>query len=617
MRPVILGQFMVAAAFVTVAMVHLFIWGRGSRLRDHLLFALTALAAALNSVSLALVYGADSIAEATLLYKWNVAFAGLWVIALTWFVVTFTTADAPRRWFAAALTAVFAFGLVANFLFPHGWIFSEVTGLRETFRGGERIVLPQGPLNPWRITSDMALLGLLGLVVDGFVRLWRGGQRRRAAFLCGSIAIFIVIFGLYDLLLDSGYVDPPYPDPYGFLLVALVMSYELAGEVARAPTLAREVEANERRWRALLDNVQLLVVGIDRQGCTTYVNPYGLKVLGYALPEVIGQAWLEVAVPDREHPRMREDFRRIQAGEPLPYYENAVVARSGEERTVRWSNVLLHDSAGAVAGILSVGEDVTDRRRAELEVQRQRGELAHVTRVSTMGELAGSFVHEINQPLTAILANAEAGQQFLAEDPTDLDELRHILADIVYDDNRATEVIGRIRALVRKEAPVLAPVDLVTIVDGVSAVLHSDAMSRRVRVLLRAAPDLPTVCGDAVQLQQVVMNLLLNAFSAMQATSTAARDVLVQIDRDGPDHVRVSVRDRGHGIPHESLDRIFETFFTTKRDGLGMGLSICRSIIDAHRGRIWAENNGGGGATVCFTLPTGASPVDTGLAHHE
>jgi signal transduction histidine kinase len=113
------------------------------------------------------------------------------------------------------------------------------------------------------------------------------------------------------------------------------------------------------------------------------------------------------------------------------------------------------------------------------------------------------------------------------------------------------------------------------------------------------------------------MNLLLNAFSAMQATSTAARDVLVQIDRDGPDHVRVSVRDRGHGIPHESLDRIFETFFTTKRDGLGMGLSICRSIIDAHRGRIWAENNGGGGATVCFTLPTGASPVDTGLAHHE
>jgi two-component system sensor kinase FixL len=180
----------------------------------------------------------------------------------------------------------------------------------------------------------------------------------------------------------------------------------------------------------------------------------------------------------------------------------------------------------------------------------------------------------------------------------------------VYDDNRATEVIGRIRALVRKEAPVLAPVDLVAIVNGVSAVLHSDAVARRVRVVLRSAPALPPVWGDAVQLQQVVMNLLLNAFGAMHARSTAARDVLVQIDRHEPDGVLVSVRDRGHGIPTDSLDRIFETFFTTKRDGLGMGLSICRSIVEAHRGRIWARNNPDGGATLSFTLPATASPVD-------
>ena len=607
---------MVAAAFLTVAMVHLFIWARGARLREHLLFSLTAVAAALNSISLTLVYGSDSVAEVALTYKWNVAFAGLWVISLTWFVVSFTAADASRRWVAGAITLVFACGLGANFLLSDGWIFSEVTGLRETLRGGERLVLPQGTLNPWRITTDIALLGLLGLVTDGFVRLWRVGQRRRAALLCGSIAIFLLVFGLYDLLLDSGYVDPPYPDPYGFLLVALVMSYELAGEVARAPKLASEIEANERRWRLLLDNVHLLVVGIDRQGRTTYVNPYGLRILGYALPEIIGQSWLELAIPAREHSRMRDDFLELQVGKPLPYYENAILARSGEERTVRWSNVVLRDSAGAVSGILSIGEDVTERKRADLEIQRQRDELAHVTRVLAMGELAGSFVHEINQPLTAILANAEAGQQFLSADSVDLEELRHILADIVYDDNRATEVISRIRALVRKEAPLIAPVSLATIVDGVSAVLHSDAVARQVRVSIRAASDLPLVHGDTVQLQQVVMNLLLNAFGAMQATSRSARDVLVQVERDGPNAVCVSVRDRGHGIPDEALDRIFDTFFTTKRDGLGMGLSICRSIIEAHQGRIWAQNNVDGGATVSFTLPVGAPMVDTVRGRH-
>lgn len=616
MNPVIIGQFMVAAAFVTVATIHLFIWSRGFRLREHLLFSLTALAAALNSVSLALVYDANSIPEATLMFKWTVAFAGLWVISLAWFVMTFTSADARRRRLAAVITLVFGLGLVANFLLPHGWIFAEITGLRETVRGGERIVLPQGSLNPWRIATDLALLGLLGLVLDGFVRLWRDGQRRRAAFLCGSIALFILIFGLYDLLLDNGYVNPPYPDPYGFLLVALFMSYELAGEVARAPALAREVQTNERRWRVLLDNVQLLVVGIDRQGRTTYVNPYGLHVLGYGLPELVGKSWLELAVAEREHARMRDDFSKVRAGEPLPHYENAIVSRSGEERTIRWSNVLLNDSHDAVSGILSVGEDVTDRRRAELEVQRQRDELAHVTRVSTMGELAGSFVHEINQPLTAILANAEAAQQILADDPPDVEELRHILADIVYDDNRATEVIGRIRALVRKEAPVLAPVELPVIVSDVSAVLHADAVSRRVRVSVKAAPGLPAVCGDAVQLQQVVMNILLNAFSAMPATLASARNVLVQIERDGVADVRVSIRDNGHGIPNDSLERIFDTFFTTKSDGLGMGLAICRSIILAHQGRIWAENNAEGGATLSFTLPVARAPVEIAPPQH-
>ena len=220
-----------------------------------------------------------------------------------------------------------------------------------------------------------------------------------------------------------------------------------------------------------------------------------------------------------------------------------------------------------------------------------------------MGELAASLAHELNQPLTAILSNAQAAQRFLSGKPSDIEEVREILHDIVEDNTRAGEVIRRMRALVKKEEFEFSSLDLSEIIREIVLLVHSDAVLHNVSVRLDVDPDLPRARGDKVQLQQVLLNLLLNAFDAMRDCPADERDVLLRAELDGADMLRISVSDHGTGLTSDQLDKIFQPFFTTKREGLGMGLSISRSIVEAHDGRIWAENNRDQGATFYFMLP--------------
>jgi two-component system sensor kinase FixL len=243
------------------------------------------------------------------------------------------------------------------------------------------------------------------------------------------------------------------------------------------------------------------------------------------------------------------------------------------------------------------------RRRSETDLQRNRKQLAHVTRVSTMGELATSLAHELNQPLTAILSNAQAAQRFLSAKPADLDEVREILEDIVKDDSRAGEVIHRMRALVKKEELEFAPINIASVIGDVVQLVHSDGILRNIRVEIECQDGLPSVRGDRVQLQQVVINLLINAFDAMKDATAKERNVKVRAETNGAGTVEISVRDHGTGLTSDELAKIFQPFYTTKREGLGMGLPISRSITEAHGGRLWAENNADRGATFYFTVP--------------
>ena len=242
------------------------------------------------------------------------------------------------------------------------------------------------------------------------------------------------------------------------------------------------------------------------------------------------------------------------------------------------------------------------RRRAEKESREQRQELTHLMRVSTLGELSGALAHELNQPLTAILSNAQAAQRLLDRDPLNLPEVRDALQEIADQDIRAGAVIQRLRAMLRKDTKELEPLDLSAVARDVLVLAHSDLITRNVPVSALLAPNLPAVLGDRVQLQQVVLNLILNACEAMSCTAPRERR-LTLITECGEEGVHLSVGDSGTGISPEALDRVFEPFYTTKPQGLGLGLPICRSIVAEHGGRLWATAGEEGGATFHVLLP--------------
>lgn len=249
------------------------------------------------------------------------------------------------------------------------------------------------------------------------------------------------------------------------------------------------------------------------------------------------------------------------------------------------------------------------RKRAEMEAQGLRHDLAHAGRVATVGELTASLAHELNQPLTAILSNAQAGQRILGTAPADLEVVREILNDIVEDNKRAGDVIRRLRSLLRKGRREVKALDLNEAVGEVARLVGGDALVRGLAIQLELDPGLPLVLGDRVQLQQVALNLVLNAMDAMQNARTGQRALLLRTARDGAKTVRVEVSDSGAGVSEGDLDKIFQAFYTTKPDGMGLGLAITRSIVEAHGGRLEARNNAGGGATFSFTLPVdGAGP---------
>jgi PAS domain S-box-containing protein len=267
--------------------------------------------------------------------------------------------------------------------------------------------------------------------------------------------------------------------------------------------------------------------------------------------------------------------------------------------------------------VLAIVRDVTERRRAERQARELRDELAHVGRITTLAALTGSLAHEINQPLAAIMTNAQAARRLLDAPVPDLLELRAALADIVSDNQRAAEVVRRLRTLLRKDTSEYARVDLNDSINDVIKVLQGDITSRGVKIDVELAGDLPGVLGDRIQLQQVILNLLLNAFEALEQEDPSARRVRLRTSAlEGT--VTVSVTDVGVGLTDEQLPRMFEPFYTTKPDGMGLGLAICQTIMNAHDGAVGVERNAHKGTTFSFTLPTHtADAVAIGAATGE
>jgi PAS domain S-box-containing protein len=310
------------------------------------------------------------------------------------------------------------------------------------------------------------------------------------------------------------------------------------------------------------------------------------------------------------HPDDRESVARIIATsleKCAPFeVEFRIVRADGTLRWVLSKGRPVCDESGVAMRMIGVKVDITERKQAEAQAERHRRELAHLGRVALVGELSGTLAHELNQPLAAILANARAGQRFLAHSPPNLDQIDEILGAIVDDDRRAGDVIRRLRSLLKKDDGKREWLDINVIVNDVVGIAHSDLIAREISISQALEPGLPPIVGDPVQLQQVMLNLVLNACDAMQTTEVGMRRLTLSTASADGDGVRVTVSDTGPGVRPDHVEQIFEPFVTSKPQGIGLGLAICRSIVSAHDGRLWVENNQERGASFHLLLPVSA-----------
>jgi PAS domain S-box-containing protein len=367
----------------------------------------------------------------------------------------------------------------------------------------------------------------------------------------------------------------------------------------------RAAEALQRQAN-LLEQTHDAIIAWEFPRTIIYWNRGAEQLYGFSREEAIGRLSHELL--HTEHPLPRLAFEAILDREGEWTGELIHTTRDGRKITVESRHVLMRE-AGDRRLVLETNRDITERKRAEESMHNAQAELAHVTRVATLGEMTASIAHEVNQPLAAVVTNANACLRWLAHQPSNLAEARQAVGRIIKEGNRASDVIGRIRALVRKSPPRKDWLDINEILLEVIALSRSEVRRNRVSLKPQLSDDLPLVLADRIQLQQVVLNLIMNGLEAMSGVVERSRELQVSSGRHQSNGILVAVQDSGKGIAPESLGHLFDAFFTTKPEGMGMGLAISRSIIEAHGGRLWASSNEPQGAVFQFTLPADGEKV--------
>jgi PAS domain S-box-containing protein len=385
----------------------------------------------------------------------------------------------------------------------------------------------------------------------------------------------------------------------GVLAFVIVQSFLITGLLVQKRR-KRSAEESLRQKTEELDqffnlSLELLCIA-NTDGYFLRLNPAWERVLGYSREELMAKRFLDFVHPD-DLVRTQGAVSTLASHQKLVHFENRYRCKDGTYRWLEWT------SAPAGNLIYAAARDITERLKEEVKARQHREELAHVTRVAMMGELTTSLAHEINQPLTAILSNAEAAQRFLSQALPDISEVRQILDDIVRDDRRANDVVRKVRALVRKEKLRYESLDLNEVILVVVDLIRADSLLQGLSIATDLSPRLAAIHGDGIQLQQVILNLILNGAAAMRNSPSGQRKIIVRTAMLDGRTVKAFVTDFGTGIDEKNIERLFEPFYTTKPEGLGMGLSISQTIIKAHGGAMEAWNNREGGATFAFTLP--------------
>jgi two-component system, LuxR family, sensor kinase FixL len=608
-----------AAACLTLAAIYLVVWCKQRQVLAHLVFSITAVAAAaIAGFELAMMH-AGTVGQYEALIRW--IHVPVWVLTVAFVAFVRLYLHAGRPWLAWSICGLRTMVLILNFILTPNLNFRRITSLRHfSWWGSEMISVPFGVANPWGFLSLVSLLLLLIFFVDATITVWRRGDRKRALVLGGSM-IFGAILAWHVPLVIWGIIDVPFFLCFAYSGIVAAMGYELSYDLLHAAQLARQLQASETELRETQERMELAAnaaeLGMwmwDIVRDEVWITDKGRALLGFAPLEKIdfNRFRNRLHLEDRESVLQAVE-KSLRTGAEYESEYRAVLP-DGQVRWIAGRGQVEFNGDGQPVRMRGVAVDITKRKQAEEQTAHQRNEIAHLSRVTTLGELSGSIAHELSLPLSAILSNAQAAQRVLSHGGADLAEVREILNDIVSEDKRAGEVIQRLRQWLKKGEVQQHSLRINEVVEDVLKLIHDDLINQHVTIDVELGRNLPLVTGDPVQLQQVLLNLVVNACDAMTNCDAPERRLLIRTGTEtrngnGNCAVLVSVTDRGGSIPEEKMEQIFEPFFTTKAKGMGLGLSVCHTIIAAHRGKLWATNNADCGATFHFSLPIGGSKV--------
>lgn len=596
---------MMSAASLTLALIHLVIWIKRRNQPVHLLFAIAAAAVSAIALLELMELRAATPEDFAAAIRWAHPLLAIFMIAVIGIVrIQF---HAGRQWLAWMIVGMRLAAQLPNFLTGVNLNFQSVRALEQIEIWGS------GPLtigvvepNPWMLLGQLSNLLMLAFLIDAIVTVWRRNdarQRLAATFVAGSFALALLVAGSITAAVALGAIELPLTFNPMFLPALLAMSYQLGSDVVRAGVLGERLSRNEAqlleseaRFRMVVEAAPAGMLMATADGRIAMVNAQVERMFGYSRSELLGMRIAEL-VPDSLPDATDDGAARAPRGR----LESTGICKDGSRVPIELGFNPVESSAGAVL-LVSIN-DIGERLQREREIAQTQAEITHLSRVATIGELTGSLAHELTQPLTAIMSNTQAALGLLADGRAGAPDMRDCLVAILEGDRRAIEVIRRLRRLLKKQDIEFRELNLNELVQDTLQLARNDLLNRGVHVVTELAADLPEIRGDRIQLQQVLLNLLLNACDALHEVPEQPR-LCVQTRATADGCVELAVEDNGPGIAADLIDRIFDPFVTTRREGLGLGLTVTRTIVGLHHGVIQARNLSNGGARFELSLPS-------------
>lgn len=594
----------VSGACLMLALMHFAIWCRNRRKWANLGFFIAVLGVlGMAACELMMMYAKSPQVYAQAIRIGHLAYFVVVIGILVFVHHHFGTGKIRLLWLALALRMI---AVVANFTTGQSLHVAEIRSLSHMeFLGQTVTILGEWQANRWVLVGQLSSLLMLIYILDASWTLWKSGaegSKRRALAIGGTLAGFVLLASGQAGLVAIGALRVPFLVSFPFLAIVLAMGYELSRDVFKAANLSVELRNSQLRLSQAAAAASMVIWEWDVATGRILVSDKGRGI--YGLPETanVDLSLFLSLLHEHDRPAVRKAMDEALAGSAPFAEEYRVMMPDGSIRWIAATGYVERDAHGHPLLMRGVSIDATERKSAEMRMELQRQELAHLSRVSVLGEMAGTLAHELNQPLAAILSNSQVGRRQLDPSQPDLAEIAAILDDISDDAKRAGSIIHGMRAMLKKSPPDdAAVIDVNETIQQVMNLLQSEIITRKKEIHSTLGAELPKARAGQVEVQQILINILINGLDAMQSQPTG---VLMRIETFcDQGWLIIAIRDAGPGIPPESLHRLFEPFYSSKPGGLGLGLPISRSIAERLGGELHARNHPEGGAEFRLLLP--------------